>query len=54
MNETVTLALDNYDGVHDSNPKSFVDAIGQLSGTLFVTAMNEDVEKLREQNNQST
>ena len=54
MNERVTLALDNCDGVHDSNPKSFVDGISQLSSTLFVTAMNEDVEKPREQNNQST
>ena len=56
INDTVNLALDSYDGVHDTNrmKRGLVDGIGQLSRMLFGTAMNEDVEQLREQYNQMT
>lgn len=56
INDTVTLALENYDGIHNSNRKKrgLIDGIGQLSRMLFGTAMNEDIEKLREQYNQLT
>ncbi len=49
MNETLTLALENYHGFPLSHhPKrGFFDGIGHLSGMLFGTAMNKDVEELR-------
>ncbi len=42
--------------VRDTNrmKRGLVDGIGQLSRMLFGTAMNEDVEQLREQYNQIT
>ncbi len=56
INETLTLALDNYDGINLANraKRSPIDGIGQISRMLFGTAMNEDVVKLREKLNQLT
>ncbi len=44
MNETLTLALENY----HRQKRGFIDGIGHLSRVLFGAAMNEDVEELRD------
>ncbi len=53
VNETLSLALDNYrDFPLTHRPKrGLFDGIGQLSRMLFGTAMNEDVEELRDRYN---
>ncbi len=54
MNETLTLALENYHRFPLSHrqKRGFVDGIGHLSRMLFGTAaMNEDVEELRDRYN---
>ncbi len=51
VNETLTLALENYADVHlSSRPKrGLIDGLGHLSQYLFGTAMDADVQELREQ-----
>ncbi len=53
VNETPSLALDNYRNFPLAHrPKrGLFDGIGQLSRMLFGTAMNEDVEELRDRYN---
>ncbi len=53
MNETLTLALENYHSFPLSHRQTrrFIDGIGHLSRMLFGTAMNEDVEELRDRYN---
>ncbi len=50
MNETLTLASENYAYVHLSScPKrGLIDGLGHLSLYLFGTAMDADVQELRE------
>ncbi len=50
MNLTLTLALENYADVHLSfHPKrGLIDGLGHLSRYLFGTAMDADVQELRE------
>ncbi len=50
VKETLTLALENYADVHfSSRPKrGLIDGLGQLSRYLFDTAMDADVQELRE------
>ncbi len=53
VNETLTLALENY---HDfplthRSKRGLFDGIGKLSRMIFGTAMNEDVEELRDRYN---
>ncbi len=54
LSGTLTLALDNYNGVTLANrtKRSLISGIGQLSHMLFVTAMSENVVELREKFNQ--
>ncbi|RUM30632.1 MAG: hypothetical protein DSY32_02030, partial [Aquifex sp.] len=56
LNDTINLALENYSGLDTANrtKRGLIDGIGQLSRLLFGTAMNEDVEKLRDRYNQLT
>ncbi len=53
LNETLTLALENYHSFPLSHhqKRGFIDGIGHLSRMLFETAMNEDVEELRDRYN---
>ncbi len=53
MNETLTLALENYHGfpLSQRQKRGFFDEIGQLSRMLFGTAMNEGVKELRDRYN---
>ncbi len=53
MNETLTLAFENYHGfpLSGRQKRGFIDGIGNLSRMLFGTAMNEDVEELRDRYN---
>ncbi len=53
MNETLTLALENYHGfpLLHHHKRGFFDGLGQFSRMLFVTAVNEDVEELRDRYN---
>ncbi len=50
VNETLTLALENYADVHlSSRPKrGLIDGLGHLSRYLFGTAMDAGVQELRE------
>ncbi len=50
VNETLTLALEKYVDVHlSSHPKrGLIDGLGHLSRYLFGTAMDADVQELRE------
>ena len=54
LNVSITYALDNYYGFDVSNrmKRGLIDGIGHLSRMLFGTAMNEDVEELRERYDQ--
>ena len=54
VNQTITQALENYEGLSVANrtKRGLIDGIGKLSRMLFGTAMNEDVEELRERYNQ--
>ncbi len=49
VNETLTLALENYADVHlSTRPKlGLVDGLGHLSRFLFCTAMDFNVQELR-------
>ncbi len=51
MNEILTLALENYADVHLSSrsKRGLIDGLGHLSRYLFGTAMDADVQELREQ-----
>ncbi len=53
MNETLTLALENYHGFPLSHrqKRGFFDGIGHLSRILFGAALNEDGEELRDRYN---
>lgn len=53
LNATISLALENYYGLDESNrsKRGLIDGMGHLSRMLFGTAMNEDVEELREKYN---
>ncbi len=53
LNDTLTLALENYADLSFSNriKRGLVNGIGQLFRMLFGTAMNEDVEDLRDMYN---
>ncbi len=53
MNETLTLALENYHGfpLSHSQKRGFIDGIRHFSRMLFGTAINEDVEELRDRYN---
>ncbi|MPC60773.1 hypothetical protein E2C01_054829 [Portunus trituberculatus] len=48
VNDTITLALENYEGLSVTNrtKRELIDGIGKLSQMLFGTAMNEDVANL--------
>ncbi len=56
LNDTLTLALGNYNGINLPNytKRGLVDGTGQLPHMLFGTAMNEDVMELREKFNHLT
>ena len=51
--DTINLALENYSGLNGSTrtQRGLVDGIGKLSRMLFGTAMNDDVEDLRNRYN---
>ncbi len=53
LNETLNIALDNYADPSFSNrtKRGLINGLGQLSRMLFGTAMDEDVEDLRERYN---
>lgn len=53
LNDTLTLALENYAALSFPNrtKRGLIDGIGQLSRMLFGTAMDEDVEELRDRYN---
>ncbi len=53
LNETLNTALDNYADPSFSNctKRGFINGLGQLSRMLFGTAMDEDVQDLRERYN---
>ncbi len=53
LNETPNIALDNYADLSFFNrtKRGLINGLGQLSSMLFGTAMNEDVEDLRERYN---
>lgn len=54
VNDTITLALENYEGLSVTNrtKRGLINGIGKLSQMLFGTAMNEDVDELRDRYNQ--
>ncbi len=56
LNDTLTLALDNYIGITLANhtKRGVINGIGQFLCMLFGTAMNEYVVELREKSNQLT
>ncbi len=53
LNETLNIALDNYADPSFSNhtKRGLINGLGQLSRMLFGTAMDEDVQDLRERYN---
>ncbi len=53
LNETLNIALDNYadPSFSNSTKRGLINGLGQLSRLLFGTAMDEDVENLRERYN---
>ncbi len=53
LNETLNIAVDNYTDPSFSNrtKRGLINVPGQLSRMLFGTAMDEDVEDLRERHN---
>ncbi len=54
LNESLNIALDNYADLSFSNctKRGLINGLGQLSRMLFGTAMDEDMEDLRERYNQ--
>ncbi len=50
LNDTISLASDTYIGLNGPSraKRGLIDGIGKLSRMLFGTAMDEDVEQLRE------
>ena len=54
INETITSAVEAYEGLGTPHrtKRGLIDGIGKLSRMLFGTAMNEDVEDLRDRYNQ--
>ncbi len=56
LNDTLTLPLDNCDGINLSNrtKRGLIDDLGQLSRMLFGTATNEGVLDLKEKLNHLT
>ncbi len=54
LNETLKIALENYTDISFSKraKRGLINGFGQLSRMLFGTAMDEDVEGLRERYNQ--
>ncbi len=53
LNDTISLASDTYNGPSRAK-RGLIDGIGKLSRMLFGTAMDEDVEHLRERYNHQT
>ncbi len=56
LNDTISLASDTYIGLNGPSraKRGLIDGIGKLSRMLFGTAMDEDVEQLRERYNHLT
>ncbi len=56
LNDTISLASDTYIGLNAPSraKRGLMDGIGKLSRMLFGTAMDEDVEQLRERYNHLT
>ncbi len=56
LNDTISLASDTYIGLNGPSraKRGLIDGIGKLSRMLFGTAMDEDVEQLREKYNHLT